>query len=260
MQTGPKTQDKFSIPGLAERPPPPVPQVSAFPAASTTASLPAASDDPPNIPSSQSPVHTPSCSNCIPRQETLVAAFQQLRAAQRRVNSAIILGKEAVERSNAKIGAYDSLYTVYQKYGKPFQDGDRLPEEFMRDYPRHDHEDAIREGTRLRQEKGEDKRQRKGKASKKSDGGEEDRGQPKRAGIDRGHPNSGGTKSAKRVRGHPSTRRSVPSDNGEESEETIPDEFRDSEHQRSEDSSVNLYDGDSEADGDWELDPDADEG
>jgi len=252
-----KTGDKFSVHGLAERPPAPVPQVSTVPAASQKiAASPAASDNP-NLPTpiSKATANIPLCPNCIPRQETLVAAFEQLRAAQHRVNAAITLGKEAVERSNAKIGAYDSLYNIYQKYGKPFQDGDRLPAEYMRDYPRHTHEDAIREGTRRRKEEERHKKEAKGKTSKKYDAGEEDRARPKR--LDRGRPKPTRKQSVKHDRGHASTsRRSLPSDNGDESNETIPEKFRDSDRQFSDEES---YNDDSEVDADWEMDPDADE-
>ena len=177
MTTGlsPNTDDKFSVPGLAERPPAPVPQASTFPAASEqTAMLPAESEDANCNTNSNAPVDNPLCPNCTPCQETLVAAFEQLRAAQHRVNMAITLGKEAVERSNAKIGAYDSLYNVYLKYGKPFQDGDRLPKEYMKDYPRHNHEDAIREGTLRRKQQEEHQRKGKGKVTRKFDEAEED--------------------------------------------------------------------------------------
>jgi len=213
----------------------------------------------------------------------LVAAFKQLWVAQHRVNTAITLGKEAVEHSNAKIGAYDSLYNVYLKYGKPFQDGDRLPKEYMKDYPRHNHEDAIREGTWRRKQQEEHQRKGKGKVTRKSDEVEEHRRQLKRDGIVRGHAKcpaiargsgtqpgiarGSGTQPgiarghSKRggIDGHGLTARwSVPPDNREVSDESIPDGFQDSDPQRSEDeSSINLYDGDSEADGDWELDPDA---
>jgi len=236
-----------------------------FPAASEqTAMLPAESEDANCNTNSNAPVDNPLCPNCTPRQETLVAAFEQLRAAQHRVNMAITLGKEAVERSNAKIGAYDSLYNVYRKYGKPFQDGDRLPKEYMKVYPRHNHEDAIREGTRRRKQQEEHQRKGKGKVTRKSDEAEEDRGQFKRPEIargrgkgtviSRGHAKRGGINDGNGL----TALRSVPPDNGEVSDESIPDGFRDSDPQCSDkESSINFYDGDSEADGDWELDPDA---
>ena len=125
--------------------------------------------------------------------------------AQRCVNAAITLGKEAVECSNAKLGAYDSLYNVYRKYGKPFQDGDCLPEEYMRDYPRHTHEDAICEGMHRRKEEERQKKEAKGKTSKKYDAGEEDRARPQR--VDRGRPKPTRKQSAKRDCGHASTSR-----------------------------------------------------
>jgi hypothetical protein len=248
--------------------------------------LPAESEDANCNTNSNAPVDNPLCPNCTPRQETLVAAFEQLRAAQHRVNMAITLGKEAVERSNAKIGAYDSLYNVYRKYGKPFQDGDRLPKEYMKVYPRHNHEDAIREGTQRRKQQEEHQRKGKGKVTRKSDEVEEHRGQL-RDGIVRGrakHPGmargsgtqpgmargsgtqpgmargsgtqpgmacGSGTESgmargsgtqSRIARGHSkrggidghglTPRRSVPPDNGEVSDESIPDGFRDSDPQR----------------------------
>ena len=154
---------RIKLPGLAPRPPPPVPQASALPVASKTSAFPAASEatqasalpeatsavsaaseETCKIPSLNTPVETPACPNCIQRQRTLVAAFEQLQAAKQQVKAAIILGKEAVERSNARIGAYESLYTIYKSHGMPFEHGDRLPKEFMRDYPRHKYVDAIR--------------------------------------------------------------------------------------------------------------------
>ena len=245
IQTGPspkKTRDKFSVHGLAERPAAPVPRLSTVPAASQKiAASPAASDDP-NLttPSTKPTVNTPLCPNCIPRQETLVAAFEKLRAAQRHVNSAIIVGKEAVERSNAKLGAYDSV----SRWGLPARGN-------MRDYPRHTHEDAIREGTRRRKEEEEHRKKAKGKMSTKSDAGEEERARSKR-GVDRGRP--------KHDRGHGSTsRRSSPLDIGEETDETVPDQFDIDRQISDESSSSNVHNNDSEVDANWELDPDAEE-
>ena len=61
--------------------------------------------------------------------------------------------------------------------------------------------------------------------------------------------------------GHASiSHHSLPLDSGEDCEETIPDEVQDSDPQTSDEESVIIYHGDSEANGDSELDPDAIEG
>ncbi len=60
-----------------------------------------------------------------------------------RVKGAILLGKEAAERSAAQVGAYDVLEKIVEKYGIPFQDGEELPQEFKQIFPRHDREDDI---------------------------------------------------------------------------------------------------------------------
>jgi len=84
---------KPEVPGLAPRPPPPIPRVSVSPAGS---------DRP--APST--------CHNCAALQKTLVLAFDQLWAAQTHVKAAIIVGREAVEHSNARSGGYDALYCI----------------------------------------------------------------------------------------------------------------------------------------------------
>lgn len=47
------------------------------------------------------------------------------------------MGKEAAERSAARVGAYDVLQRVLLKHGLPFKDGDKLPREYQDLFPRH---------------------------------------------------------------------------------------------------------------------------
>jgi len=54
------------------------------------------------------------------------------------------MGKEAAERSAARVGAYDVLQTVQAKYGVPFQDSDRLPLEYQEYFPRHERRDEFK--------------------------------------------------------------------------------------------------------------------
>jgi len=83
------------IPGLAPRPSAPVPEA------------PTASDLP-NI---------PLCANCAPLHRTVTLCFERISAAESRINAAILLGKEAIERSSARVGAYDVLQRVLVSHG-----------------------------------------------------------------------------------------------------------------------------------------------
>lgn len=116
------------IPGLAPRPSAPVPEA------------PTASDLP-NI---------PLCANCAPLHRTVTLCFERISAAESRINAAILLGKEAIERSSARVGAYDVLQRVLVSHGMPFQDSDRLPKEYRKNYPRHASHDGIIKGIELR--------------------------------------------------------------------------------------------------------------
>ena len=108
------------VPGLAPRPPPPLP---------TTLSPTAAFD------TSGSPI--PTCTSCAPLREALHQAHEQILSAQTRINGAIILGKEAIERSSRKVGVYEILDQVCRKHGIPFEDGQPLPDEYKNYFPLH---------------------------------------------------------------------------------------------------------------------------
>ena len=210
------------VPGLAARPPAPVPQVSVSPAAS----------DPP----------APSmCRNCAPLQKTLDLAFEQLRAAQTRLRAAIIVGTEAVQCSNERIGAYDALYHINRDHGMPFKNG-RLPREYLKKHPRHDLNDPYQgHGDRDPQR---DTKEETGKARDNPPPPHHGRPPPLQAGCSRdlASPYS-----------------HAPTNSGEESEESeesIPPGHSVG-NSGSEGDDLSIYDGDSERDGDWELDPNA---
>ena len=114
-------------PGLAQRPPPLVPEA------------PTASDIP-NI---------PLCASCAPLHMTVTLCFEHISAAESRINAAILLGKEAIEQSSARVGAYDVLQRVLASHGIPFQDSDRLPKEYHKHHPRHPSHDGIIKGIEL---------------------------------------------------------------------------------------------------------------
>jgi len=117
---------KAPVPGLAPRPPPPLPTTFT----TTTA-----------IDTNGSPI--PTCASCAPLHEALRQAHEQLLSAQTRINGAIILGKEAIQRSSVKVGAYDILDQVCRKHGIPFEDGRPLPDEYKNYFPVHKYEDGI---------------------------------------------------------------------------------------------------------------------
>jgi len=117
---------KAPVPGLAPRPPPPLPTTFT----TTTA-----------IDTNGSPV--PTCASCAPLREALRQAHEQLLSAQTRINGAIILGKEAIQRSSVKVGAYDILDQVFRKHGIPFEDGRPLPDEYKNYVPVHKYEAGI---------------------------------------------------------------------------------------------------------------------
>jgi len=83
-----------SVPGLGASPRPRLPAVSTAPAASAFPTV--------------SPTTT--CPSCEPLQTTLLLALERLQLAKVRVTGAILLGKEATQRSSLHLGAYDSLH------------------------------------------------------------------------------------------------------------------------------------------------------
>src|SRR6266699_6347439 len=129
---------KPPIPGLAPRPPPPM-------AAALETHLSPHADG--------SPKHA--CPSCTPLREALRQAYDQLLSAQTRIGGAIILGKEAIERSTARVGVYEILDRIHRDHGIPFQDGCSLPEQYTNRFPLHKYEDGIEKGTQGRAAMGE---------------------------------------------------------------------------------------------------------
>ncbi|KAF8955813.1 hypothetical protein BDZ97DRAFT_1926276 [Flammula alnicola] len=204
------------VPGLAARPPPPAPAANATDGTPEVLST-------PTVPGS-----SPTCRSCAPLHETLLLALERLQSVQTRVNGAIILGKEAAERSAARVGAYDILDKVHSKHGIPFQDGDSLPEEYQHIFPRHEHHDGILNGIKWRA-------QAKQQASEEAEGPWQSGGRPLEAS---GSANSPATNTH---------------DSDTESVESIPTEFRprDSDGSDEHNSSNDDSEGDS---ANWELD------
>ena len=97
------------------------------------------SDSPPPAPNRPSTT----CPNCEPLRETVKVVFAKLQVAKNRVNAAIRVGEEAVERSAARVGVYDVLEEIRAKHGTPFKDTDRLPKEYRARFPRHEHDDPL---------------------------------------------------------------------------------------------------------------------
>ena len=143
MQGGIKDRGRMNvdmkppIPGLAPRPPPPV-------AAALETHLSPHADG--------SPIHA--CPSCTPLHEALRQAYDQLLSAQTRINGAIILGKEVIERSTARVGAYEILERIHRDHGIPFQDGHPLPKEYMKCFPLHKYENGIEKEAEGRAEMG----------------------------------------------------------------------------------------------------------
>jgi len=215
---------KPEIPGLAPRPPPPSPLAKPKPADS---------DHP-----------TPAtCLNCAPLQKTLELAFEQLRAAQTRVKAALVVGKEAVERSNERVGGYDALYHINRDHGMPFQDGDRLPKDYLKKHPRHELNDpSHRQGDRDAQK---DTKVEKGKAR-------ENPPQPHH-----GRPTAPQAGRGLRHDPHPQESTTLGNES-DESEESIPPGHSVSDSEAGEDGDLlDIYNRESEKDDNWELDPDA---
>ena len=161
---------------------------------------------------------------------------------QTRVNAAIIIGKEAVERSNERVGGYDALYHINRDHGMPFQDGDQLPKEYLKKHPRHELKDPYRsQGDRDTQK---DTKEAKGKAPENA---------PQR------HHGRPTTPKAGRGLHHYSRPHELTSGNeSDESEESIPPGHSVNDSEGCEDGDpLDIYNGDSEKDGNWELDPDA---
>ncbi|KAF8961701.1 hypothetical protein BDZ97DRAFT_1759716 [Flammula alnicola] len=207
------------VPGLAARPPPPAPL--APPANATHGT-------PEDLSTPAVPGSAPTCRSCAPLRETLLVAFDRLQSVQTRVNGAVILGKEAAERSAARVGAYNILDQVYSKHGIPFQDGDSLPEEYQNIFPRHEHHDGILNGIKLRA-------QAKQQASAEAEGPWQSDGSPSAA----GRPANSAASNT--------------NDSEAESVESIPSQFRSHDSDGSDEH--NLSNDDSEGDsGNWELD------
>lgn len=113
------------IPGFEERPEKPHPSSG------------------PSLPTGSAPVDQTSCPTCGPLKETLSLAMERLKLAQNRVDAQIRDYEEAAAASSLRIGAYDVLNEVHEKYGVPFQDSERLPKEFHTRFPKHPAPDGI---------------------------------------------------------------------------------------------------------------------
>jgi len=158
-------------------------------------------------------------------------ALEQLNAAQTRINGLIVLGKEAIGRSSSKLGVYEILYQLHQKHGVPFQNGPHLPEEYKDRFPEHTMHDGILKGVKKKQAREAAQRKEESKSPEGSHRSIEGRG----------------------------TNASRSGDSTAELEESIPHRFRPRLSDGSdEDNSGNEYDGGSENDGNWALDPNAD--
>jgi hypothetical protein len=230
LHTGPLV----SVPGLA-----PAPQVPRPPA------------DP-----------TPPCPRCDLLGETLKLVHQRLRVAHTRIDGAIRLGKEAAERSAARVGAYDVLQRVLVKHGTPFKDGDKLPKEYKDLFPRH----HLPDGIMLRTQKKKARLATGSSEANRSDsrchqGWLDTEGSDGVAGSE-----SGGHKSSEEdgrsVSGGSSNdksrlkKASKDSDESESSTESIPTGFRpDASEDEGETDLFDVYEGDYEGDDNWELDP-----
>src|SRR6266446_8008389 len=198
---------KPPIPGLTPRPPPPL-------AADLETHLPPHADG--------SPIHA--CPSCTPLREALRQAYDQILSAQTRINSAIILGKEAIERSMARVGAYEILERIHRDHGIPFQDGCPLPEEYTKHFPLHKYEDGIEKGAQ-------------GRAAMQS-------------------PSFDGSHSHQ---GHHADTSTLSNESTEESDESFPPGYTPprSSEQSGDESSENPWNGESDNNRDWEMDPQA---
>jgi len=121
------------VPGLAPKPPPPLPTSLASKVAHNTTGSP-----------------IPTCPNCALLREVLRQAHEQLVSAQTRINASITLGKEAIERSSVRVSAYEILDRVRRRHGIPFEDGHSLPDEYTKHFPVHKYDDGILRGTKDR--------------------------------------------------------------------------------------------------------------
>ena len=193
-----------SVPGLGASPRPRLPAVSTSPAASAFPTV--------------SPTTT--CPSCEPLRTTLLLALERLRLAKVHVTGAILLGKEATQRSSLHLGAYDSLHRVATKHGTPFQNTDRLPAEYNNIYPRHKQSDGIEKALRQLKHAQKDNQWREARMAEVE----------------------GGSASVKES-----------SSESDESMESIPEGFSPG-HSEDCDEGVNVYDGDGEVEGNskWE--------
>ena len=137
MQDCGQISKTIDIPGFAAKPTPPGPTAPRI-----------------SVP----PVDAPSCPRCDPLRSALILDFEKLRSAQITIDGAILLGKEAAERSAVRIGTYEGLHNIFVKYGMPFENGYGIPGEYQKIFPRHDghdgllrgmHKKAVREATGL---------------------------------------------------------------------------------------------------------------
>ena len=91
-------------------------------------------------------ISVPSCPHCDPLQSALILAFEKLCSAQITIDGAILLGKEAAERSAVRIGTYEGLHNIFVKHGMPFENGYGIPGEYQKIFPRHDGHDGLLRG------------------------------------------------------------------------------------------------------------------
>jgi len=223
MRGGIKDRGRMNVdmkppgPGLAPRPPPPV-------AADLETNL------HPNAEGSL--IHA--CPSCTPLCEALHQVHEQLLSAQTRINGAIILGKEAVERSTARVGAYEILERIHMRHGIPFQDGDSLPEEYTKHFPLHKYHDGIQRGA-------------EGRAAMVDHTADAEAAIPSQS-LEGSHGH----------RGHRTGNSSSSNNSTEESDESIPPGFTPRSSEQSDDEGYeNPWVEEPEDNRDWERDPQA---
>jgi len=202
------------VPGLAPRPPPPIP----------TNLVPPADPD-----TSGSTI--PTCPSCAPLREALRQAHKQLRSAQTCIDGAVILGNEAIHRSSIKVDAYEILDEVRSKHGIPFEDGRSLPEEYKNYFPRHKYHDGILRAV---------ERRAAAAATVESRADAEAKTQPQPS----NDPHSDGDHRACNE---------TPDDHAVESDESVPEGFRPSSSEGSDsENPAHALDRESDDDGNWE--------
>ena len=171
---------------------------------------------------------TPTCPSCVPLREALRQAHEQLSSAQIHINGAFTLAAEAMHRSSMKVDGYEILDNIRRKHGIPFENGQPLPEEYKNYFPLHRYHDGIVRGVERRAAKGVDRKGTEATTASLSDDSHRDGAHD--AGIDT-------------------------SFESDESDESIPEQFRPRNSDASEESSEDASHGESDQDNDWEMHP-----